>query len=105
MVVTYSGQGDTFRADKLRLWSEGQFTDRGFRNRNFDLHPDGERFSVLKTPQVQSEAKAGKVVLVLNFFDELRRLAPPKRWHGAVRSRLPVESSRPMNWLIRRMRR
>ena len=78
MVAAYTAQGDSFRAEKPRLWSEGQFTDRGA-NRNFDLHPDGKRFAVLKAPESQSEAKADKVVLILNFFDELRRIAPTAR--------------------------
>ncbi len=69
---------DSFRADKPRVWSEGQFTDREV-SRNFDLHPDGKRFAVLKTPETQVEAKPDKVVFIFNFFDELRRLAPTGR--------------------------
>ena len=80
MVAAYTVQGDSFRAEKPQLWSEGQFTDRGALVRNFDLHPDGKRFAVLKAPESQSEARADKVVLILNFFEELRRIAPrPKR--------------------------
>ena len=59
------------------LFQEGNpLTDRGDRDRNFDLHPDGQRFAVLKAPEGQSETKADKVVLILNFSEELRRLAP-----------------------------
>jgi len=76
MVATYVTDGASFRAEKPRLRSEGQFTDRGPLNRNFDLHPDGQRFAVLKAPESQSETKLDKVVLILNFFDELRRIAP-----------------------------
>ena len=79
MVSAYTVQGDSFRADKPQLWSQGQFTERGLFFRNFDLHPDGKRFAVLKAPESQSEAKADKVVLILNFFDELRRIAPPPK--------------------------
>ena len=45
--------------------------------RNYDLHPDGERVAVLKA----SEAEAGRhhVILIQNFFDELRRIAPAGR--------------------------
>ena len=79
MVATYTGPGDSFRADKPRLWSEGQLTDRYAFTRNFDLHPDGQRFAVLKAPEGQAEAKLDKVVLIQNFFDELRRIAPVKK--------------------------
>ena len=80
MVSTYTAEGDSFRADKPRLWSEGTFTDRGGQNRNFDIHPDGKRFVVTKSPDSQTETKVDKIIFVLNFFDELRRIAPlPKR--------------------------
>jgi serine/threonine protein kinase/Tol biopolymer transport system component len=78
MVTTYMAQADSFRADKPRSWSEGQFTDRGSGVRNFDLHPDGQRFAILKNPEGRSESKLDKVVLIQNFFDEVRRLAPTK---------------------------
>ena len=73
MVATYSAAGDSFRADKPRLWSEAQLLPRGG-TRQFDLHPDGKRFAVLKAPETQAEAKRDKAVLILNFFDELRRI-------------------------------
>ena len=78
MVAAYTAQ-DSFRADKPRLWYEGQFTERGALTRNFDLHPDGQRFAVLKSPESQSETKADKVTFIFNFFDELRRIAPPPK--------------------------
>jgi hypothetical protein len=79
MAASYKVEGDSFRAEKPQLWSEGQFTDRAG-NRNFDLHPDGQRFAVLKAPESQAEAKLDKVTFILNFSDELRRIAPaPKR--------------------------
>jgi hypothetical protein len=45
---------------------------------SIDLHPDGDRFAVATVPQAQTKAKQDKVVLILNFFDELRRIAPIK---------------------------
>ena len=79
MAATYTVDGDSFRVEKPRLWSEGTFTDRGAQDRNFDLHPDGKRFAVLKAPEAQAEDKTDKLVFILNFFDELRRIAPTKR--------------------------
>jgi len=75
MVAPYTVEGDSFRAEKPRLWCDGQLTNRGFRN--FDLHPDGQRFAVLKAPDTEAEAKRNHVTLIFNIFDELRRIAPP----------------------------
>ena len=76
MMVAYSVTGDSFRADKPQLWSPGQFTDRGS-NRNFDVHPDGKRIAVLKTPGSEQTAAVNKVSFIFNFFDELRSKFPP----------------------------
>ncbi len=72
MVVTYLIEGDSFRAGRPRLWSEGQFTDRGVA-RNFDLHPDGKRFAVLKATEESEQTRLTQVIFVLNWFDEVRR--------------------------------
>ena len=78
MVSSYSVSGNSFRADKPRLWSDVELQDMGF-NRNFDLHPDGKRFAIMKSSETQSEEKRDKVTLVENFFDELRRIAPKSK--------------------------
>jgi serine/threonine-protein kinase len=81
MVVTYAASGDSFRADKPQLWSPGEFTDLGNLGGgifNFDLHPDGQRFAVLKAPDTDEIAAAvNKVTFIFNFFDELRAKLPP----------------------------
>jgi Tol biopolymer transport system component len=77
MVVPYTVEGDVFRADKPRRWSEAPFMRRP-RQVSIDLHPDGDRFAVAAVPQAQTKVKQDKVVLVFNFFDELRRIAPTK---------------------------
>jgi Tol biopolymer transport system component len=76
MVVSYTASGDSFHAGKPQLWSPGQFTDRGA-TYNFDLHPDGKRFAVLKTPGTVQAAAVNKVSFIFNFFDEIRRKFPP----------------------------
>jgi serine/threonine-protein kinase len=76
MVAAYAVKGDTFVADKPRVWSEQRLANTGL-TPNFDLAPDGKRFAVLMTaespvpPEVQRH-----VTLVMNFFDELRQIAP-----------------------------
>ena len=79
MAASYKADEVTFRADKPQLWSDVQFHDPMGAGRNFDLHPDGQRFAVLKSPESNSETKLDKVTFILNFFDELRRIAPPKK--------------------------
>jgi len=71
MVVSYSVEGDSFRAGKPRLWSEGQFTVRGG-IWNFSLHPDGKRFAVLKAQETLEQTGSTHVNLILNWFDEVR---------------------------------
>ena len=77
MVASYSVEGDSFRADKPRLWSEARNMQR--RQRSFDLHPDGERFALAAVPETPTATKQDKLVFIFNFFDELRRIAPATR--------------------------
>jgi len=73
MVASYVVEGDAFRSDKPRGWSERRFESRG--GRAFDLHPDGERFA-LDASDTDAAIKQDRLVFVFNFFDELRRIAP-----------------------------
>lgn len=56
IVSTYATEGDSFRADQPKVWSSGQSLDRGFDNFGFDLHPDGQRLAVIKSPEDQATA-------------------------------------------------
>ncbi len=78
LVAAYVVEGDRFRAEKPRVWSPEPLPLRGFVGRIYDLHPDGERFAVLRASE-EAAASQDKVVLVVNFFDELRRIAPAGR--------------------------
>jgi serine/threonine-protein kinase len=78
MAVAYATSGDSFRADKPRLWSTSQFQPRP-RVRSFNVHPDGERIAVAAAPTLESAAKQNQVVFILNFFDELKRLGSVTR--------------------------
>jgi hypothetical protein len=79
MVAAFAVNGDSFRAETPRLWSEGRYQTRGS-NRMFDLHPDGERFALAPLVQPVFGTKPDKAVFIVNFFDELRRIVPaPKR--------------------------
>ena len=75
MVAAYAVEGDAFRAEKPRLLPNARYRAAG-PARMFDLHPDGERFAVAPAAQAEEGAKRDKVAVILNFFDELRRVAP-----------------------------
>jgi serine/threonine-protein kinase len=78
MVASYGVEGDSFRAEKPRQWSPVLVPAVGPASRPFDLHPDGERIAMVKGAEPADE-KRDHVVLVLNFFEELRRVAPAGR--------------------------
>jgi serine/threonine-protein kinase len=78
MAATYTAKGDSFAADKPRLWSNTQIMDLfGTGIWNLDLSPDGKRFAVIPRPDATAEPKGSvHVTVLLNFFDELRRRVP-----------------------------
>jgi len=75
MAVSYSASGDSFRTGNAQLWSNVQITDRG-PAANFDVHPDGKRIVVLKTPKDREPTSDNKLRFFFNFFDELRGKVP-----------------------------
>jgi serine/threonine-protein kinase len=82
MVVEVSATATAFVAGTPREWAEWAIPWRDERHaqRNFDLAPDGKRMLVLQPSGGQ--AKAGPrtaATLLVNFFDELRRLVPAPR--------------------------
>jgi Tol biopolymer transport system component len=75
-VTTYSASGESFHADKPRVWSEATFAERiAPRVRNFAVHPDG-RVAVLQSPARPDNIARGRVELVQNWTEELKRLVP-----------------------------
>jgi serine/threonine-protein kinase len=76
MVVSYAEHAGSFVAGAARPGFPGHIpTQQGVRG--FDLHPDGDRFAVLQEGAEPGGARE-EVVLLSNFFDELRRLAPAR---------------------------
>lgn len=71
MAARYTVHGDTFVAEKPRVW----IAKLG--GTLFDVAPDGRRVAVL-VPVASADApkQEHEVVLLLNFFDELRWRAP-----------------------------
>ncbi len=72
MVAAYTVKGDSFVADKPRVWLEKQLG--GVPNKNVDLAADGKRIIALMTVEAAEAQKAQSHVIFLeNFFDEVRR--------------------------------
>jgi serine/threonine-protein kinase len=77
MVAAYTVKGDSFVADKPRVWSEKRIANVGI-NANYDLAPDSKRIAALmpaETPQAQQAQN--HVIFLENFFDEVRRRTKP----------------------------
>jgi Tol biopolymer transport system component len=73
MAASYTVKGDSFAADKPRLWSEKQLANVGV-TPNYDLAPDGKRIAALMPVEEPEEQKAQtQVIFLQNFFDEVRR--------------------------------
>jgi serine/threonine protein kinase len=78
MAAAYTVQGDSFVADKVRMWSEQQLGGAVGSVRNIDLAPDGKRIVALMpaTESKGAQEAQNHVVFIENFFDELRRKVP-----------------------------
>ena len=44
--------------------------------RMYDITPDGQRFLMIKPAETTEEGLANQVILVQNWFEELKRLVP-----------------------------
>jgi serine/threonine-protein kinase len=79
MVTNYSVAGEAFVPAKPRRWSTTRLFDTGH-VQNFALTPDGKQFAVLMSAESsQPAATQGSAMLVLNFFDEVRRIVASPR--------------------------
>jgi WD40 repeat protein len=78
MAASYTVTGGSFVHDTPRVWSDKRLANTGV-TLNLDLAPDGKHFAVLMpADNPEPRETRGHVTLMLNFFDELRRLAPVK---------------------------
>jgi hypothetical protein len=77
MVTAYTVKGDSFVADKPRVWIEKQLGGSVNRVKNVDLAPDGKRIVALMPVETAEAQKAqNQVTFLENFFDEVRRKVP-----------------------------
>ena len=75
MVAAYKATRSAFVAGIARQWSKHRVPVPQNTIRNFDLAPDGARIVVLAEAESPPGASsATQLTILLNFFDELRRL-------------------------------
>ncbi len=69
MVVTMTSQGRSLRSGAPRVL----FSDPDFSMRGFGVAPDGQHFAIIAG---NPDSPAREINVVLNWFEELKRLAP-----------------------------
>jgi serine/threonine-protein kinase len=64
----------------VRLFSNPSYSGRGklMSARTYDLSPDGQRFLMIKAQPGPIEAGTPALVVVLNWFEELKRAVPAR---------------------------
>ncbi len=80
MVVNYSVKGDSFVAEKPRVWS-GQsvaLTMSGAVGAQYDVAPDGKRIAVASYAKSSTQQDSSHIIFLENFVDELQRKIPLK---------------------------
>jgi hypothetical protein len=61
-----------FKVTGYEVLFEGQYFTGP--NRNYDVSPDGQRFLMIK--ESEEQPSAAQLIVVLNWFEELKRLVP-----------------------------
>jgi hypothetical protein len=75
MAASYTVKGDSFVAEKPRVWLAKLGAAPGVGT--WDLAPDGKRVAVLSPAESEEAPKQEhEIVMLQNFFDELRRKVP-----------------------------
>ena len=80
MIQALVNPGQAFRVATPRMLFEGSWAQNSdiSPSRNMDLHPDGETFVLVTDPTAELAASVSRgmpVRLVVNWFEELKRLA------------------------------
>ena len=73
MMVVAVRTAPTFSADKPRILFEGPYVT-GTIAANYDVSLDGQRFLMIK-----EEGQGSEINVILNWFEELKRLVPTNR--------------------------
>jgi hypothetical protein len=91
IAASYTAKGDTFVAEKTRVWIAKLGAGAG--PARWDLAPDGKRVAVV-TPveSVEAPKQEHEIVMLQNFFDELRRRVPASRRESLVTTEISGNS-------------
>ncbi|HEY6338853.1 MAG TPA: protein kinase [Candidatus Sulfotelmatobacter sp.] len=78
MVAGYSAKGDSFVAEKPRVWSTHDLgmSLSGAVGAQYDVSADGKRIATATYAADPAQQESGKVIFLENFVDELQRKAP-----------------------------
>ena len=69
----------SFRAGTPRMLFEGKYAVRdALPETNFDISPDGQRFLMIKNPELTTQSAPAQINVVLNWFEELKAKVPVK---------------------------
>ena len=75
MAVTVTTQ-PTFSAGTPEVLFRGDYWDQDFSRPNYDVHPDGQHFVMLKYTAPDAGPTAPAIIIVQNVFEDLERLVP-----------------------------
>ena len=78
MVAAFEVEGESFRAERPREWSEGRYQTRGS-SACSTCTPMGSGLRSPRPRRRQAEAKRDSLVFIFNFFEELRRITDPEK--------------------------
>ena len=65
-----------FRPGTPQVLFEGQYFATGPGDAHYDVHPDGQRFLMIKEGGAGDETSAEELIVVQNWFEELKSLVP-----------------------------
>jgi len=74
MVVGIKAEPTTITAGSPEVLFTGRYTS-GLPVANYDISPDGQRFLMIKAAE-EEEGQQGQINVVINWFEELKRLVP-----------------------------
>ena len=75
MMVVEVQSEPTFTSGRPQLVFEGPYLRDRFATSNYDISPDGQRFLMIKAVE-EEEGQQDQINVVLNWFEELKRLVP-----------------------------
>ena len=76
MEVSFSVEGQSFRAEAPKV--VGPIPRRGHGMPGLDIHPNGQRFAVLKAAEETTDVRLNRVTLIPHFVDDLRKITRRK---------------------------